>query len=370
MARAVSTFCRSTYRALLIPQAPDHEPGEYAQRDERGQDQQREQGTKAHSAEVHSMYLPKCGEAYTTSRDSEGSRLRHPAFLAALALAALAIAADSNGKTVAEVLAASKTSDWRQLDPANTLYLELDTGRVVIELAPEFAPQLIANLKVLVREHYFDGLSIIRSQDNYVVQWGDPDAKRSLGAAQARVPAEFDRPARGLVFNALPDRDAYAPETGFVAGFPAARDEKSDRAWLTHCYGMVGAGRDNAADSGSGAEVYAVIGHAPRHLDRNVTLIGRVVQGIELLSVLPRGKGDLGFYETAAERTPLRSMRLAADVAEAERSKLQVLRTDTQTFKDLIESRRNRTDEWTKYPAGHIEVCNVLQAVRPAVAID
>ena len=243
--------------------------------------------------------------------------MHHPAFLAALALTALAVAADSQAKTVAEVLAASKPSDWRQLDPANTLYLELDTGRVVIELAPQFAPQLIANLKILVGAHYFDGLAIMRAQDNYVVQWGDPDAKRSLGAAQVKVPAEFDRPARGLTFNALPDRDAYAPETGFVAGFPAARDEKSDRAWLTHCYGMVGAGRDNAADSGNGAELYAVIGHAPRHLDRNVTLIGRVVQGIELLSVMPRGTADLGFYETAEERTPVRSMRLAADVAEA-----------------------------------------------------
>src|SRR4029077_19586463 len=97
-------------------------------------------------------------------------------------------------------------------------------------------------------------------------------------------------------------------------GFPAARDPASGRAWLAHCYGMVGAGRENDADSGGGPELYAVIGHAPRHLDRNVTLLGRVVLGIERLSVLPRGTAAMGFYEKPEERVPIRSLKVAADL--------------------------------------------------------
>src|SRR5205814_3825312 len=124
------------------------------------------------------------------------------------------------------------------------------------------------------------------------------------------------------------------------------RDPKSGKIWLAHCYGMVGAGRDNAADSGGGTELYVVIGHAPRHLDRNVTLLGRVVQGMELLSALPRGTGPLGFYEKPEQRLPLKQVRVAADVPPSERTALEVFRTDTPAFQKLIESRRNRPEEW------------------------
>jgi peptidylprolyl isomerase len=162
----------------------------------------------------------------------------------------------------------------------------------------------------------------------------------------------------------LPDPDTYAPEVGFTNGFPAAREPRTHLAWLVHCYGMVGAGRDNDVDSGGGTELYVVIGQAPRQLDRNVTLVGRVVAGMELLSTMKRGTGALGFYEKPAERTAIRSLTLAADVPEAQRSKLEVMRTDTQTFTDLIETRRNRRDEWYKVPAGHIDVCSVPLVVR------
>ena len=268
-------------------------------------------------------------------------------------------------RTMAEVLAASAPADWRALDPENTLYLDLAAGRVVIELAPAFAPAHVANIKALVRGRYFDGLSINRAQDNYVVQWGDPDGdvperRRGVGDAKRALAAEFDRPiAPDLPFTLLPDGDVYAPESGWSIGFPAARDAKGGRAWLTHCYGMVGAGRDNDADSGSGTDLYVVIGNAPRHLDRNVTLVGRVIQGIEILSTMPRGPGAMGFYDEPGQRTPIRSMRVAADVPLAERVALEVLRTDTATFGALVESRRNRREEWYRRPAGRIEVCNV-----------
>jgi peptidylprolyl isomerase len=167
-----------------------------------------------------------------------------------------------------------------------------------------------------------------------------------------------------LAFTRLPDPDGYAPEVGFSGGFPAARDSKLGQAWLAHCYAMVGAGRDNAVDSGNGAELYVVIGHAPRQLDRNIALVGRVVQGMERLATLPRGSGSLGFYEQPTQHVPIRRVRVAADVPEAERTRLEVLRTDTATFDALVEARRNRRDEWYKLPAGYIDLCNVPIPVR------
>ena len=310
---------------------------------------------------------------------------RAPVLLAALCVAAVSHAAATaksatvaKPPTMADVLAAAKPSDWHALDPENTLYLEFAAGRVIIELAPAFAPRHVANIKALAREKYFDGLAFLRSQDNYVVQWGDPhadaraedaDQPKAIKAAQRTLKAEFTAPiSKDTAFTRLPDVDGYAPQSGFSGDFWSARDPKSNRAWLTHCYGAVGVGRDLDADSGGGTELYVVIGNAPRHLDRNITLVGRVVQGMELLSVLPRGTGALGFYEKAEQRVPIKSIRIAADVPEAERANLEVLRTDTPTFGRLVESRRNRRDDWFKVPAGYVELCNVPIPVRAVAA--
>ena len=287
-------------------------------------------------------------------------------FLAATVILATGAAMAAPPKSLPELLAQSPASDWRALDPANTLYMEIPQGRVVIELAPHFAPASAANIRVLARAGYFDGLAIMRAQDNYVVQWGDPDEKnpKSQGEAKKTIAPEFTRALKGIDFVKLPDRDTYAPETGFSEGFAAARDPKAGRAWLVHCYGVVGVGRDNAEDSGNGAELYAIIGNAPRLLDRNITVVGRVVQGIELLSPLKRGTGPLGFYEKAEERTPIREVKLASELPPEKRMPLEALRTDSKTFATLVEMRRFRKDDWYKVPAEHVDVCNVPLPVR------
>ncbi|MDH5227152.1 MAG: peptidylprolyl isomerase, partial [Gammaproteobacteria bacterium] len=140
---------------------------------------------------------------------------KYAVLLAGLTTAASAAASDvapaAPPRTMADVIAATTPADWRPIDPENTLYLQLPQGRVVIELAPAFAPQHAANLKTLVREKYFDGLRIVRSQDNFVVQWGDGEGKRSLGSARKTLPPEFTvQLTPGLPFEPLPDRDGYA----------------------------------------------------------------------------------------------------------------------------------------------------------------
>ena len=269
--------------------------------------------------------------------------------------------------TLADVIKGSKPSDWRALDPASTMYMELPAGRVVIEMAPTFAPAHVDNIRTLVREHYFDGLAVIRSQDNWVVQWGDPDEKnpRPMKGAKAALKGEFTVPLkRDASFTRLPDRDGYAPLVGHSNGFPSARDPKSGRAWLAHCYGMVGVGRDTGADSGSGSSLYVVIGHGPRHLDRNITVVGRVISGMPLLSTMARGAGPMGFYDKPEQNIPIAAIKLAADVPEGERSKFEVMRTDSATYKAAVEAQRNRGGPWTKVAAGYIDLCNAPIPVR------
>jgi peptidylprolyl isomerase len=305
-------------------------------------------------------------QMFTLTRSTIRFTMIAAALVAASCLPAHAKDAASKGQpSLADIIKASSASDWRELDAKNTLYVELPAGRVVIELAPQFAPNTVANIKALVREGYFDGLSVMRAQDNYVVQWGDPSESRPIKTAKKTLKAEFTANiSKDIPFTTLPDTDTYAPLTGYSNGFPSARDQKSGTTWLTHCYGMMGVGRDNDADSGGGTDLYVVIGHAPRHLDRNVTLVGRVMQGMELLSAMPRGTGNLGFYEKPEQYVPIKSIRIAAEVPSSERSHLEVIRTDTPTFKAIVESQRFRGGDWYKVQAQHVEVCNVPIPVR------
>ncbi|SEA89636.1 peptidylprolyl isomerase [Alkalimonas amylolytica] len=294
-----------------------------------------------------------------------------PSVLACLLLAGIGAATPVAAKpeTVADWLVQSSATDWRDLDLENTLYLELPTGRVVIELASEFAPEHIRNIKALVREGFYRQLPIVRAQDNYVVQWNEPSEAppKTLTKASRSIAAEFSVTLPSyFTFTPLPDRDGYAPKTGHVNGFAMAMDPDSKQGWLTHCYGAVGIARGNAIDSGSGTAMYVVTGHAPRHLDRNITLVGTVRQGMPLLSSLPRGEGAMGYYTSADHYTFITDIRLAADLPPAERSTLQVLRIDTPTFQGVVEALRNRGGDWYQRPAGYIELCNIAVPVREA----
>ena len=266
--------------------------------------------------------------------------------------------------SVAEILAAAPAAAWRPLVDEHTLYMQLPAGRVIIELEPAMAPHTVAAIESLVRMHYFDGAAVVRVQDNFVAQWSVPDETRKVPENMRTLAPEFTAPLAAAPFTVLPDRDGFAPEAGFIDSFPAARDAAAGREWLAHCYGAVGVGRDNDPASGNGSELYAVIGHAPRQLDLNVTVVGRVRQGIELLASLPRGTAAMGFYDRPADRTGISSIRVATDVPAGERTRLEVLRTDSAAFAALIEARRNRRDEWYVHPAGYLDLCNAPLPVR------
>ncbi|MFZ4689686.1 MAG: peptidylprolyl isomerase [Polymorphobacter sp.] len=283
-----------------------------------------------------------------------------------------------------EIAAVAPPSAWRAVAPENLLLLETARGTMAIELAPDFAPAHIAAIKALVAAGQFDGGAITRVQDNYVVQWAarpfpakamtaNGAAAMAAGAAAtpggavpgegtkpAPLPAEYERPAKGLAITPLGSTDAYA-ESGFWNGWPVARDRKSGTAWLAHCYASVGVGRNNPPDTGDGSELYAVIGHGPRHLDRNITVVGRVIDGIAGYSSLPRGTADLGFYQTPAEQTPITRVRLASTFAGAPR--YEVLDSASPAFAAYLKARANRTGFFVR-PAGATDLCNVQVPVR------
>lgn len=330
-----------------------------------------------------------------------------------LALLAQAAAAQSSGRAQAdarapsEIVAAAPASDWVAIRADDLLVMDLTPDaqgrarRVTIQLmSPPFSQGWVANVHALARARWWDGTSVNRVQENYVAQWGDATEKKPLPPGLNKVAeAEYETPfhpgllshlwSNGRVLTApyfhsrrsgrtAPKlADPYAEHFTFVGGMPFAtttvgRNLRSgpalqpDRVWPIHCYATVGVGRNLSPDTGTGAELYTVIGHAPRHLDRNIAVVGRVVEGIEHLSSLPRGTEALGFYKTAAERVSIRTIRLASDLPEAERPRFEYLSTESASFAAYADARANRRDAFFIRPAGGADICNVPVPVRRA----
>ena len=269
-------------------------------------------------------------------------------------------------KTPSEIVAQAPASAWREVDPDDLLVIDLrNGGPVIIQLAPQFAPVHVANIRALAKGGWWSGATIYRVQDNYVVQWGNNESDKPLPkGVVAKPPAEYSRALKGLAVRPLGYPDAYAPQAGFASGWPVAYDSKSGTASLTHCYGTVGVGRDLSPDTGTGGELYAVIGHAPRHLDRNIALVGRVIEGIEKMSSLPRGTEALGFYKEPSRNVPLSAVRLASEIPQAERPRFQVMDTNSAAFGAYLKARANRKDDFFIRPAGGVDLCNAPVPVR------
>lgn len=278
----------------------------------------------------------------------------------------------------AEIVAASPKGDWVEIPAEDLLVMTLapdsegNPRQVVIQLMPApFSQGWVHNIRLFARSGWYDGISVNRVQDNYVTQWGDPNYDNPEAAGEPKpLPEglkvmgedEYTAPHQAP-FDKVHPGDSFAENTAFFEGWPLGFD---GRAWPTHCYGMVGVGRNYSPDTGSGAELYTVIGHAPRQLDRNIALVGRVIEGMEHLSSLPRGKGEIGFYaaDEADKRTPILSVRLASDLLASEQSKFEYLSTESQTFAAYAEALANRRDPFYITPAGGADICNIRVPVR------
>jgi len=284
-----------------------------------------------------------------------------------ISVAVLAVGAAPAKKplTPTDIVAAAPASAWRTISPDDLLVLDLASGgRVVVQLAPQFAPVHVANIQALARGKYWDGATIYRVQDNYVAQWGLNESDKPWPAGvTAKPPAEYTRALKGLAVKPLGYADPYAPAAGFVNGWPIAYSPKGGWANLAHCYGSVGVGRNLSPDTGTGGELYAAI--APiRHLDRNIAVIGRVIDGIDKLSSLPRGTEALGFYKDNAAFVPIASIRIASTMPAGERPAYEYLDTASPSFASYLRVRANRKDDFYIRPAGGVDLCNVNVPVR------
>jgi peptidylprolyl isomerase len=281
----------------------------------------------------------------------------------------------------AEIVAAAPKADWTAIPAEDLLVMTLapdaegNPRTVVIQLMPApFSQGWVHNIRLFARSGWYDGISVNRVQDNYVTQWGDPnyDNPEATGKPKPlpeglRVMTEADYlwPRDRSRTTWLPLANGpYAAHHGVTKGWPIGWN--ADAAWPTHCYGMVGVGRNYSPDTGSGAELYTVIGHAPRHLDRNIALVGRVIEGMQHLSSLPRGSGALGFYtaEEAGKRTPITSVRVASDLPMNEQPRFEHLSTESATFAAYAEAIANRRDPFFITPAGGADICNIRVPVR------
>ncbi|RRQ51141.1 peptidylprolyl isomerase [Sphingorhabdus wooponensis] len=275
-----------------------------------------------------------------------------------------------------EIVAAAKAEAWVPIKSSDLMIMDLapdskgNPRRVVIQLMPApFSQGWVGNIRKLAATKFWDGTSINRVQDNYVVQWGDASEKKALPEGLAVVSEEDYVFPEALTRPHSLDPIFVPPNniirwTSFHQGFPVAGVATPDTAsnWPIHCYGMVGVGRNLSPDTGSGAELYTVIGHAPRHLDRNIALVGRVIEGIEHMSSLPRGTGALGFYEKEEDRVPILSIRLGNEVLDA--PAFEYLDTESDSFAAYADARAKRRDPFFNVPAGGADICNIPVPVR------
>lgn len=304
------------------------------------------------------------------------------------------------------IVDAAPASEWTAIAPSDLMVMDLEADRngkerrVIIQLMPEpFSQGWIRNIRKLADAKFWDGTAIIRVQDNYVTQWGDPNGGEE-GAKPLpdglEVVDESDYSFSNLVAQkpqwtakkmALPAKspinDVYAGKAGFWGGWPFAFSKYNEQSpiaifkngktltpepsdinqyWPVHCYGMVGVGRNLSPDTGDGSSLYTVIGHAPRHLDRNIALVGRIISGMEHMSSLARGTGDLGFYETPEEGTKIISVRMGNQVSDV--PSFEYLSTEGATFAKYADARANRRDPFFNVPAGGADICNIPVPIR------
>lgn len=250
-------------------------------------------------------------------------------------------------------------SEWRDVDGDNLVVMDTAHGRVLFELASQFAPRHAERFRALVRSKFYNGKSFYRVIDGFVAQGGIGEGDDKKLPDWPALMAEFDRNIGiDVDFVALGSPDLFADKVGHVDGFPVGQSKKDKRMWLLHCPGALAMARDNDPDTGS-TEFYVPIGHAPRRLDRNLTVFGRVLDGMQHLQKLNRGdpKVDSGVIQDAARRDAIVKVQMAADMAEAERPRVQVMDPTSKAFSAFKEQRRNPAPEFYKKAPPNLDIC-------------
>lgn len=273
---------------------------------------------------------------------------------AALSMSACAAEEQAPADTAVTTAAAKVTSGinapneaWRELDPENTLYIDLDYGRVVVELYPEIAPLHVAQIKTLARQTFYDGITFHRVIEGFMNQTGDPTGTGSGDSDLPDIQGEFTfRRAPTMPVTLVGARDQGGTEVGvgFYKALPVAT-QPSSQAMLTkdgkvaafglHCKGVTSMAR--TSDPNSANSQFFLMRDIAQHLDAQYSIWGNTVFGHEHLTKIKVGsKGENPNFVPDV----MNKVRLAADVPEAERVKVQVLKTDSPAFKNYLKTQK------------------------------
>lgn len=203
-----------------------------------------------------------------------------------------------------------KEDGWYKPEKENVVTMDTHYGPVTIALEPDLGPNHVARFRNLIKEGFYDGRYFYRVVDGFVAQGGSNET-HEVTPKTSLLKAEFTVPLKEAAI-VVENNDPFAPATGFYHGFPVGIDKARKEMWALHCPGTVAFARDNEKDTGS-TEFYIVIGQAPRHLDRNMSVVGRVVSGMPALQKLPRGDNDKsGFIESPPAESKIISTYIGA----------------------------------------------------------
>jgi peptidylprolyl isomerase len=263
-------------------------------------------------------------------------------------------------KPGAEILAETTAEDWRRIPAEELLVIRLERGEIVVALSPSLAKNHVKQLKTLTREGFYDGLSFYRVIEGFVAQGGDPFGERKITKGKKSMKAEFESAGDDIAFAALKDVDGFAPMSGFVASIPAGFDEKTGTYWHLHCAGAFAFGREDGRDTAS-TEFYIVL-QPQRYLDRNLTVFGRVIDGMQYVQALRRVEPPQSEDDDIGEK--ILSIRIAADMPEAARPRFDILDSARPAFAAYAEARRNRPEAFFHFRPGHLDVCQMPVPVR------
>ncbi len=279
------------------------------------------------------------------------------------AIAVMAAAPPAAIRSPGDAVKAASATDWVEIPATDLLIIDLaGDKRVVIQLAPQFAPVHVANIRAMARTGYWAKATIYRVVDNWVTQWGLGDGPfPTPPGVVANPPEEYQRSAAGLALMPMGSSDPYSAMAAYVDGWPVAM-QVGGTVNATYCYGAVGVARDAAPDTGNSSELFAVIGSTARRLDRNYALVGRVIDGMDNLSALPRGTAEMGVYAKDQMATPITAVRVAADMPASQRPRFEYLRTGSSAFADYVQLASHRADYGVPSPGAAL--CSVSVPVR------
>jgi len=241
--------------------------------------------------------------------------------------------------------------------------IETIHGDISTVLNADWAPSHDNQLRQLVRDDVYKGTRFYRVIDALVAQGGLQD-----DAVIEQYPVlenENDRPRSEFGLVPLGNADLFAPIVGHMNGFAVGQSESLEREWLLHCPGALAMARDTDPDSG-GTEFYIVL-DAQRYLDRNLTIFGRVIDGMQYVQKLKRGDRAIesGVIQAPEQGDEILSMTVAADMDVAIRPNYQVQAMSSQAFEAAKTEKRVREENFFyRKPPEILDICGFEVPVR------